>query len=312
MPVSQLLLALGAGLAAAALFASLLTGSTMAFLFAYLAPLPIFAAGLAFGVGVAAVAGATGMVATIVIDSMMFALVFAVLNVLAPVVLTRQAMLNRATAAGGIEWYPPGALLLWLAGLVIAVFIALVVYLSGFPGGMEGQLQRSLTRVFQAGGFPQEFSGASAEQMTRAIARFLPGIVAVSWMVMSALNGVLAQALLKRFGWNLRPSPRMADIRLPSWMPVAGAIAAVGAFMPGFAGFIGGNLLLIALAVFAFAGLAVIHAMAGAWKNRMLWLVLIYTVMIIFTWPVILVAVLGVAETWMGWRHRFISRPPRS
>jgi len=191
----------------------------------------------------------------------------------------------------------------------------LVLATASLPGGLEGFTREFLMRAFQpadetspnALGLPAE----SAAQLAADLARYLPGIVAVSWMVMMAVNGALAEGVLVRFGLNRRPAPRVADIELPKWLPLGLAIAAAGAFMPGTAGFIGGNLLLIALATFTFAGLAVVHTLAESWNNRPLWLLVIYSLTIVFTWPAVLLAVLGIIETWLGLRQRLV-RPPQT
>ncbi len=315
MPASQLLVAAGAGLVGAMLFASLITGSVAAFILAYLAPLPLFAVGLALGVGAAAVAAAAGTLAVLAVGGLLLGTLFALLNAVPAAFISRQALLNRTTADGRVEWYPPGRLVLWLAGVATAVFTVLVLATASLPGGLEGFTREFLMRAFQpadetspnALGLPAE----SAAQLAADLARYLPGIVAVSWMVMMAVNGALAEGVLVRFGLNRRPAPRVADIELPKWLPLGLAIAAAGAFMPGTAGFIGGNLLLIALATFTFAGLAVVHTLAESWNNRPLWLLVIYSLTIVFTWPAVLLAVLGIIETWLGLRQRLV-RPPQT
>jgi hypothetical protein len=311
MPPNQVLLAAGAGVASALLFTTLVTGSLGAIILAYLAPLPVFAAGLALGVSAAAIAGAAGTLATLAVSGLILAIMFAVLVVLPAVVVSRQALLNRPARDGGVEWYPPGLTLMWLAGAATIVFAVLVLAMAGDPGGLEGFTRAYLSRSLQ-GLMPGDAPPGSIDELAIPLARFLPGLVAVSWLFMSAVNAVLAQALLVRSGHNRRPSPRVADIELPSWLPVGAAIAAAGAFMPGFAGFVGANLLMIALAVSFFAGLAVIHTAAARWNNRLAWLTLMYTFTIVFTWPAVLIALLGIVETWTGLRQRFASGPPQS
>jgi hypothetical protein len=84
----------------------------------------------------------------------------------------------------------------------------------------------------------------------------------------------------------------------------ATAIAAIGGFLPGTAGFIGGNLVLMAVLAYALAGLAVIHAFAARSPNRRLVLVATYGAVFIFGWPAVLIALLGAAEPWLNLRRR--------
>jgi hypothetical protein len=129
-------------------------------------------------------------------------------------------------------------------------------------------------------------------------------MVAGSWIGMIIVNAALAQALLVRLRRNLRPSPAMTEIDLPNWMLPALAICVLGAFMPGYAGFIGGNLTLIFFIGYALAGLGVIHALLARLPNRSGLLGVTYVFMFLFGWPLIIAALLGVAEPWLKLRRR--------
>jgi Predicted membrane protein (DUF2232) len=311
MPASRTLLAVGAGLSAAILFAAWLSGSLWALALTYMAPLPLFAAGLSLGLGAAAIAATSATVAVLVAGGFALAVFFALVNAAPVLFLVRQALLQRRQADGGTEWYPPGMLVMWLAGIAVAAFAALILAHTGTEGGLEAHMRASLAQTLKSFAPPNAPPGAN-EAVATVLARYMPGLLAVTWMQMMALNAVLAQYLVALAKQNLRPSPRMADIELPSWLPLGAAIVAAGAFMPGFAGFAGANLLLIVLATFIFAGLAVVHAFAGSWNNSRVWLTLVYVFTFVFTWPAVLVALLGVADTSLGLRRRISTRSPGS
>jgi uncharacterized protein YybS (DUF2232 family) len=304
-----MLLAVGAGLTAAILFAAWLSGSFWAFALTPIAPLPLFAAGLSLGVGAAAVAAVSATAAVLMVGGLALGIFFALVNAAPVVFLVRQALLHRSSADGDTEWYPPGMLVMWLAGIAVAGFVMLVVASLGTDGGLEGEMRASMAETLKRMA-PPDAPDAANEAVATMFARFMPGLFAIAWMQMIAFSAVLGQALAVFAKQNLRPSPRMADIDLPSWMPMAAAIAAAGAFMPGFSGFLGANLLLIALATFIFAGLAVIHAFASGWNNSRLWLTIVYMLTFVFTWPAVLVALLGVADTSLALRRRIATRTP--
>jgi Predicted membrane protein (DUF2232) len=315
MPARHILLAAGAGVAGALFFAAWLTGSLWALALTYMAPLPLFAAGFSLGVKAALIAVATGIAAVFAAGGFAFALFFAVVNALPVVLITRQALLSRQGADGRTEWYPPGLLVMTLAYIAAAAFVLLLVLSSGMDGGLEGYTRATLThalKLFAPPDMPEDAMPALAAVM----ARYMPGLVAVTWIQMIAISAVFAQALVSLLRKNMRPSPRMSDIALPQWLSVAAAIAAIGAFMPGLSGFLGANLLLIALAAFVFAGFAVIHTAAATWSAKgsssRIWLVLVYAFTLAFTWPAVLVAVLGVADTSIGLRRRFKGYSPES
>lgn len=311
MPARHILLSAGAGLVAAVLFGTVLTGSAAALVFINLAPLPLFAIGLSLGVKAAAVAAVAGTVAVLAFGGLFFGVAFGVMYAASAALLSRQALLNRPAPLDKTEWYPPGRLIMWVAGGAAASFAVLLALASGVPGGLEGMTRGFAQQLVAALSLP-DLPQAEAEQIAMFLGRSLPGMIAVSWFLMIVANGALAQSLLARFGHNLRPSPRMSAIELPGWLVPATAIAAIGAFMPGLAGFVGGALLAIALTAFAFAGLAVIHTFAQSWGNRTFWLVAIYSLVIAFTWLGVLIAVLGIIETGAGLRRRIAAQPPQT
>jgi len=292
-----------AGAASAAFYASLLSGSLGALILAYLAQLPLFVIGLWFGFAGAALAGTAAAVALAAAGGVVFALVYALANAAPAVAVSYLAQLNRPGADGTTEWYPPGRIIAWLIGVGMAALLAMTFVFAGESGGAEGliraSVEKALRQLLPEGQAADGLSGAAT-----LIARFFPGFLANWWIVMALANAVLAQGLLARFGRNLRPAPAMPDIEMPSWLMGATAIAAIGSFMPGTAGFVAGNLVLMAVLAYALAGLGVVHALVARSPSRTVALVATYTFLFIFGWPIVVVAILGAAEPWLNLRRR--------
>ncbi|MFQ5954133.1 MAG: DUF2232 domain-containing protein [Kiloniellales bacterium] len=298
-------LAIGAGLMSAVMYGLLTTGSAAAFVLAYFIQLPIFLAGLGLGVVAGAVAGAVGLSALMVADGV-FAAAFYLAVILPALVMIQKALLGRETEAGAVEWYPPGRLAIWLAGLALAALVAAMLALTGAPGGLEGAVQ-AFVRANLADMLSRvpEQSGARVE----TVAKILPGIVLCSWMLMTIINGGLAQGLLSRFGHNIRPSLDIAELELPRWAPITLAVAlALAVFGNGWLGFFGVTALAVVAVPFFLAGLAVIHAMARPHKSRQAILGLCYVILVIFAWPAIMVAALGLIEQWAQLRRHFLAQ----
>ena len=53
-----------------------------------------------------------------------------------------------------------------------------------------------------------------------------------------------------------------------------------------------------------FMGLAVIHTLSRPWSARTLALAMFYLFLIVFHWPVAVIAALGLVEQWVGLRQR--------
>ena len=143
------------------------------------------------------------------------------------------------------------------------------------------------------------------DELLSFIAFILPGIVATSWMVMTATNGTLAQGLLARFGMSWRPSPDLAALGLPIWIPVLLAFAAGATLLHGTARFIGVNLLIVLAVPFCLAGLAVLHTVARRFPRPAVTLATFYLLAGSLGWPLLLIAVLGLLDSPLGLRRRF-------
>ena len=304
-----------AGLTSAALYLSVVLGSPGAFLLAYLAPLPLFLAGLALGLSALLAAGAAAcVIVALASGSVIAAGLYLGIEVLPIAVLVRQALLSRPVAggaadgvgAGALEWYPVGRLAALLVVMAAAVLVVIWLVFAGSEGGLEGTVQMFLNAGLQG---MLQAGGAEAEEMTPAIAlmaALFPGIAAASWVVMIAVNGALAQGLASRFGRNLRPSPDMATLELPRVLLGALVVAAVvGLVAPDGLGYIGRNLLVVLGMAYLFAGLAVVHGFILRLTARQVLLVVVYVTMVLFGWPVLLVMLLGIVDQLFGLRRRF-------
>ena len=126
------LIGIGAGAAAALLFASVTSGSLLSILLFYLAPLPIMIAGLGWSHWAALIAALTGALALAVVFGAVFFFAFLAgagipawwLGYLA--MLARPAAPAQWRAQPTLEWYPPGRLVVWAAVLAALVVIVAI------------------------------------------------------------------------------------------------------------------------------------------------------------------------------------------
>ncbi len=305
--------AIGMGAASAALYGTLLLGGVApggagfgvaTFLIPYFAQVPLFLAGLWLGLGGLTLAALTAAGLLLVAGGVVFTLVFLVVNAAPALVLVRQALLSRGDASRGIEWYPAPLLLAWLVGLALGAFVAATFLLALTGVELEPLIVEVLATAVRADAAPEVLRDAA-----QGIARILPGVVGASWMLMVMVNAVLAQSIAVHLGRNLRPSPDMASLALPSSLGILFAISLAGSLMPGLAGFLGLNMVLLLAAGFALAGLGVVHTAARRWPNRRAWLTAVYVFLFLFGWPVIALAGLGLVDPWLNLRQRIGGGP---
>jgi hypothetical protein len=267
----------------------------------YLAQLPLFVAGLWLGMRASILAGLSASLILLAASNLVAAAAVAGLNAVPVALLVRQSLLARTSAGGATEWYPPGLLAAWLTGLGLTM-IAAITLLFGGPEGVQSGLREVLAPALS------RLVGENTPEhgkLLDLLALILPGIMVASWMVMTGTNGCLAQGLLVRFGANWRPSPDLAALGLPKWVPVLVAFAAVAAALGGMARFLGINVIIVLAVPFCLAGLAVLHTVARRFPRPAIPLVIFYVLAGLFGWPLLLAALLGLLDSSLGLRRRF-------
>ncbi|CAO3419373.1 DUF2232 domain-containing protein [Azospirillum doebereinerae] len=308
---APLVIAVGGGLVSAFFYLSVMFGGFGTLILGYLAPLPLFLAGLWFGTSAVLFAGLAGTVAVMAgtSGSWLVSLAYLMTGALPAVLVVRQSLLARVSGDGSLEWYPPGRVLMGLTGLGVAAVLAAVILTFDQPGGLEGVVRRMLARVAEPLFRAQGQTAPGPEEIWMAAA--LPGLVAISWVIMTIVNGALAQGALMRFGRNKRPPMRLAELELPRWLVPAFLAALLGAsVLPDTFGFLAVNVALILAVPFAFAGLSVVHVVARSRSARTPILVGFYMVLFLFGWPILLLVGLGMIEQWIGLRRRFTRAAP--
>lgn len=295
------------GLASAVLYASALSGLSIGLLITYLAQLPLFAAGLWMGVQAAAVAGAVGIVAITFFGGVMPGILFAVSTAVPVAILVMLALRKRTWTDGLDYWYPPGNLLraaaIWCSALLIVAAIALAAFADGISAVITAFVGRIGDVVAQVTG--QEAAPGALEPL----AGVLPGVTAWTWMIMTTINGLLAQQIVRRAGKNIRPTPAVSEILVPlSWAAAFGIAVAASYVLTGDLQFVTANLAIILAYPLLFQGLSVVHAALasfGAWTAGY---VAFYAVLIIFGWLAFVLVAVGMAEPLLKLRER-LPRP---
>ena len=279
MPRS-VLLALAGGVASGLLYLAIIAGTMGGMLFAYLSQVPLFLVGLSLGLSPVATAAALA------------ALIVA-------------ALLNRPAPDGSVVWYPTGHLVAMLAGMAAIGMVAVALLFGGGEEGLRGSVRDGLSRVLEAM-MPPGQDAADRIAFADGVAAIFPGLAGVSWMLMMAVNGSLAQGVLSGFGRTIRPSPPLAELVLPSWPYYALGASLLFAIVAGGAvGYIAGNLAIVFAVPFFFQGLGVVHALANRVSARTLSLSIFYLVLIVSGWLALVVAVAGLMEPFVKLRLRY-------
>lgn len=276
----------------------------------YLAPLPLLLAGLGLGAQAAMIAGLAGFMISGLMGGVMAAGLYAVIDAM-PVWLAVSLLLFRKTANGVEQWFSLGPVVAWLSlmGAIILGVSAMTFLGGGF--GFEAAVSAHLSNAFNimAPLIPEE----TRSELVALMAPLFPGTVGSSWVVMMIINTALAQAILTRRGWNMRPSPALADLTLPHWTSwlVVGA-ATLALLGQGQMEYMGRNLAMVLAAPFFFQGLSVVHYAARYVTFPGTLLAFSYFVLLVSGWALLLAVGIGMIEQWAGLRIRFTGPPNTS
>ena len=294
-----------AATASATLYLSLTLGVLGAPFFAYFVQLPLLFVGFSLGTASAGLAGLGALGIVILFGGSIAALVFLVVQIAPSLLAIRQSLLSRPGPDGSAEWYPPGLVLGHLVLYAAVVMILTLAWVRWATGSIENAFIAAIAQVLDQ----FEAAGGAAGGLGQQIvdyAAIVPGVVAVSWVLMTLVNAAIAQGLALRGGQAQRPAIAFARLWLPRWCGPALAVTALAALtVGGDAAYFAQGLAALFSVPYLLQGLAVVHSAAERLKARGLVLTGFYVVLVLFSWPLVVgVVLLGLLEDWAQFRRR--------
>ena len=318
------LIGVGAGAAAALLFASVTSGSWLSVLLFYLAPLPIMIAGLGWTHWAGLTAAIVAAAAIGLIFGGAFFLAFLAGAGIPAWWLAYLASLARPlTAKAGpsgepaLEWYPPGRLVLWAAALAALVVLFAIPNFGLDAESFRAGLANALSRMLQLDVAKEGVPAADAEKAKRFIDFFvtvIPLAAAVLATITSLINLWLAGRIVRFSGRLTRPWPELAAMVFPPTAAIALGVATILSFVDGLVGIVAGVVAASLCMAHAVLGLAVVHDVTRSLNSRPFIIGGVYASVAVLGWPVLIFSVLGLVETLFGVRARIASKrgPPAS
>lgn len=278
------LAASAAGLISALLMLWAMRGLPLGGALLWLAPAPLFGAGLAFGPGSAALALAVGA-AVVGLGSSLIGMVFWLALFAVPAWMLMALYLRSGSVSSpvvALALYPVALLLLASAWLADA-------------GGFEAVLRAAITQALGRMGM------SLPDGMIDAVVRVKAAAIGF-WIAVTAIgNAALAQGFLRRRGLNLAPTPDLATVRMPGWYLVLVLLAGAAFAFGGDAVTL--SLLLMVLLPFFLMGVGSIHRRVRHRQGRVWFLAGFYMLMVIF------LQVMAPAMVGMGLYEQWARRP---
>jgi Predicted membrane protein (DUF2232) len=312
----NILVGLGAGAAAALLFASVASGSLLSLFLFYLAPLPILIAALGWSHLSGLIAAVVASVCLGLVFGPLFFFAF-LLGIAVPAWwLGYLALLARPAAGGEVEWYPPGRLVLWAAALAAGVVAIALLQIGGDTDTIRNGLKEALGRLLrlETGGAPDEplsLPGiAEPERLIELLAIMLPPVAAGCGALTLVLNLWIAGRVVDLSGRLKRPWPDIPGMTFPRYAPALLALAIAAAFVPALVGLIATLFAGTLSIAFTLLGLAVLHAVTRGVPGRTAILGGAYAAVFVLGWPALAAVLLAIADMIFGWRARAAGRGP--
>ncbi len=300
-----------AGLVSAVLYLTVTAGNFLAVILFYMAPLPLYIAGLGWGALAVVIGGGVGLIVTFAATSIEEAGLFLAIIVVPTIVLTHVTLLNRASEDNqSVEWYPTGRILVWIAALggCLAVTFAAVLNLTA-TGAFIQSFKSMLKQSLEVSGLLKNDSPQLDDEKLSRLVDFLvwaiPPASAFFWMIITVSLLCLAATVVRRSGFGNRPQDKYTAVSLPLTSSFTLGAAFLLSLMGGYFGMIGMGFLTAFSVAFMLQGLAVLHVLTQKHPFKILILGTTYLVILFTSWVgVLIVAAIGLAETTIGLRSR--------
>ena len=336
------IIGIGAGVAAALLvaspLASLFSGASvgLAVLLGSIAPLPILIAAIGWSHWAGLIATGVGAAVLALALSGVLFLPFLIGVGLPAWWLSYLALLARPAAARPLpaqgqlttpalpeaaapaddhmEWYPVGRLVVWAALLATAVVTATLLNIGLDAETIRSGLRQSFEKVMRLqmqipADAPLDVPGLSdPNRLLDVFAILFPTATAVFTTIVTLINLWLAARIVKISGRLRRPWPDLAAISFPPAVAALLAAAIAAGFLPNLIGLIAGVLSATLLTAYAALGFAVLHKITGGMLGRGFVLAGAYAAVGVLGWPVLVMTLLGLADTLLDVRGRVATR----
>ena len=312
--ISSLLIALAAGAASAVMFASIVSGALVSIFLFYLAPLPLMVACLGWGPLTATIGGIAAATSLGLFFGMGYLAIFAITIALPAWWLGHLALLGRVVEAPASvtgsnpeprsEWYPIGRILLWIAVFASITTMAALLTLGTDSETILGALKRSFARIMSGR------TEGDTDNIANAIAMIAPSAASVVAIITLTLNLWLAGRITSTSGRLKRPWPDLRTLALPPMTLVALCVAIALTFLGGIVGLFAQIVSATLLMAYALTGFATLHALTIGMRSRTVVLSLTYAMVMVLGWPMLVLACLGLADAFFGFRQRLGERRP--
>ncbi|NLH80871.1 MAG: DUF2232 domain-containing protein [Phyllobacteriaceae bacterium] len=303
--ISSVLVGCGAGLLSAVLFASLVGGNLLTLPLFLASPLPLMIAGLGWGT-LAGVLGAFLAAFVLLFELGTPAALVSLGTAGVPALLLTELAGREVATPNGVERPSTGRI-----ATIAAVTMAIATVAGAIGIGFDvTETTREVVAAFHealaAGGTPPaDLPEAMAlEPLVRASVRVMPAFFPGFWTLVLILDLVLAARIVRRAGRLTRPWEDLAEIRVSPWTGLVFAAGFAAAFLPGTIGILAAIAAGAAFAPLFLVGMAVLTVLTRSTDMRWILRSTAYGLVLLFPVAALVMALTGLAETFLDLRGR--------
>ena len=287
-------------------------GSFLAFLFLYLAPLPLFILGLKKDSPWGGLVGAVAAILIFFVTTPQMSLIY-LLAVAAPTTYFCEKATSRSDPTHQ-DWYSLSNLAILLVVPPILVFILASTYFWAHGQGLGAMLLEKTNAIVDLyivalkdrGHTINPSISLQLEAIKKSFSNTAPALIAIFWMTLIVLNGLLAQSILKKAKRNQRPVFAIREIEVPRIFAITFLfIIVVASFSAGQFGYILTNLAAILAFPVMLAGLGLLHIVASKTNYSSSILFVLYLIITFSRWAAILIVMLGIVDHFLKLRGKF-------
>ncbi len=307
----SLLVGCGAGLLSAVLFASLIGGSLITLPLFLASPLPLMIAGLGWGAFAGLLGAFVAALVLLVELGTPAALVSLGAAGVPALLLTTLAGREIATPTGTVR--PSIGRIATIAAVTMAIATVAGAIGIGFDvAETTRQVVAAFHEALASGGTPPaDLPEAMAlEPFVRASVRVMPAFFPGFWTLVLILDLILAARIVRRAGRLTRPWEDLALIEASPWTGLVFAAGFAGAFLPGTIGILASIAAGAAFAPLFLVGMGVLTVLTRSTDMRWILRSTAYGLVLLFPVAALVMALTGLAETFLDLRGRTRSSPP--
>ncbi len=200
------------------------------------------------------------------------------------------------------SWYPLGRLLSFVGGAAVLIFLLLGLYSDFTPESAVLAIENQATILLEGAVDSGEVPPQTITQIAVFFVAVFPFVATAGIVAITGLNLVLAMRIARRYGTFARPATSITALKIPRAVHLTALAALLALWMIGSTPPLLTSVAGAASALVILSGFAALHALTRRLASRSIILFAVYGSIILFTFPLLLILILGWIDGFLNLR----------